>query len=78
MKITGAVARGPNSISLEELELGEPRPDEVLVRIDSSGICSTDLEVLGGHLPLVPYPVVLGHEGAGSPGPADPIYVFRA
>lgn len=65
MKIKAAVIRGKKNIRIEELELEDPRPDELLVRIVSAGICRTDLEVLDGKLPLVPYPIVLGHEGAG-------------
>src|SRR6266849_4811774 len=49
---------------LEELDLDEPREDEVLVRVVATGICHTDLIIRDQHLP-VPLPVVLGHEGAG-------------
>jgi len=65
MKIKAAVAKeesGP--FAIEDLELDEPRDDEVLVRIASSGICRTDLEARDGHVP-VPLPSVFGHEGAG-------------
>jgi aryl-alcohol dehydrogenase len=63
--LTAAVVRtagGP--FSFESLELSAPQPDEVLVRISSTGICHTDLSVLGGAIPA-PLPMVLGHEGAG-------------
>ena len=49
---------------IEELELDEPRPGEILVRIVSSGVCHTGLVARAGDYP-VPTPVVLGHEGAG-------------
>ncbi len=65
MRVTAAVVRethGP--FVLEELDLDDPRSDEVLVRIIASGICHTDLVVRDGGLPPPP-PVVLGHEGAG-------------
>lgn len=63
--ITAAVAReGAEELSVEELELEDPRPDEVLVRYVAAGLCHTDLEAAAGHLPT-PRPVVLGHEGAG-------------
>ena len=65
MIVTSAVTRGKKDIRQEQLTLEDPRPDEVLVKILSSGICRTDLEVVDGQLPLTPYPVVLGHEGAG-------------
>ncbi|HZU56988.1 MAG TPA: NAD(P)-dependent alcohol dehydrogenase [Actinocrinis sp.] len=50
--------------SLAEVELDDPRPDEVVVRVTAAGICHTDLGVAAGALPF-PLPGVLGHEGAG-------------
>jgi aryl-alcohol dehydrogenase len=50
---------------VQELELDEPRPDEVLVEIAAAGICHTDLICRDQWLP-VPLPAVLGHEGAGT------------
>lgn len=47
--------------TVTDVDLSDPRPDEVLVRIDSVGICGTDLEFAN----FFPTPVVLGHEGAG-------------
>jgi aryl-alcohol dehydrogenase len=65
MKIKAAVvreAKGP--FVIEEVELEEPRANEVLVRIVSTGLCHTDLVARMGFLPM-PIPAVLGHEGAG-------------
>lgn len=65
MKIQAAVARtvhGP--LTLESLELEEPRADEILVRVVATGVCHTDIVVRDGMLPT-PMPVVLGHEGSG-------------
>ena len=47
----------------EELDLDEPRADELLVRVDAVGLCHTDLAVRGMWPEGVP--IVLGHEGAG-------------
>jgi len=49
---------------MEELDLDEPREDEVLVRIVASGVCHTDLAARDQHL-LLPLPGVFGHEGSG-------------
>ncbi|TVS85092.1 NAD(P)-dependent alcohol dehydrogenase [Mycobacterium helveticum] len=49
---------------IEDVEVGEPRADEVLVRIVASGICHTDIIVRDQVLPPGP-PAILGHEGAG-------------
>ena len=65
MKIKAAVVRekgGP--FVMENLDLDEPRADEVLVRIVASGVCHTDLAARDQHLPL-PLPGVFGHEGSG-------------
>jgi aryl-alcohol dehydrogenase len=47
--------------TIAELDLAEPRADEVLVRVHSVGLCGTDLEFAN----FFPTPAVLGHEGAG-------------
>jgi S-(hydroxymethyl)glutathione dehydrogenase / alcohol dehydrogenase len=47
-----------------EVELDDPRRDEVLVRMLASGICRSDLSYMTGKWPA-PLPIVLGHEGAG-------------
>jgi aryl-alcohol dehydrogenase len=49
---------------IEELELDDPRDDEVLVRLIATGICQTDAHVREQRIPT-PLPIVLGHEGAG-------------
>ena len=51
-------------LEIEEVELGELAPTDVLVRVHASGLCHTDLEVIQGSL-AYPLPIVLGHEGAG-------------
>lgn len=63
MKIQAAVIREKGKpFILEELELDEPRPDEILVRIVATGICHTDVTLRNNPLAL---PIVLGHEGSG-------------
>ena len=65
MEITAAVVREPGgSFNVEQLELDNPRHDEVLVRIVGVGLCHTDL-ICRDQLYPVPLPAVLGHEGAG-------------
>lgn len=49
---------------LEEVELDEPRDNEVLVRMVATGLCHTDLSARAGIIPF-PLPGVVGHEGAG-------------
>ena len=50
-------------VSLETVEIGEPGPGEVLVRITAAGLCHSDLSIINGDRPR-PMPMVLGHEAA--------------
>jgi len=65
MKTRAAVFWGPGRpFTIEELDVREPRPDEVVVRMVAVGICGTDLHSVKGEF-MRPTPSVLGHEGAG-------------
>jgi aryl-alcohol dehydrogenase len=65
MKIKAAlVPEAKSPFVIEEVELEEPRANEILVRIVSTGLCHTDLTARMGFMPM-PLPAVLGHEGAG-------------
>lgn len=65
MKITAAVLTSHDApFEVRELEMGDPRPGEVLVRIVGAGMCHTDLLARIPGTPF-PMPVVLGHEGSG-------------
>ena len=60
-----AVVEEPGAaFTLQDIELDEPRPHEVVVGMVAAGLCHTDLSVRAGGLPF-PLPGVLGHEGAG-------------
>ena len=60
-----AVMRANNEpLVLEDIEIDDPHPGEVLVKLAASGICHSDLTVIEGGLPFPP-PCVLGHEPAG-------------
>jgi S-(hydroxymethyl)glutathione dehydrogenase / alcohol dehydrogenase len=48
----------------DDIELVDVGPGEVKVKIESTGVCHSDLSVLNGTIPQPP-PAVLGHEGAG-------------
>jgi aryl-alcohol dehydrogenase len=65
MKIQALVVEKKDApFELEEIELEEPAAGEALVRIVASGVCHTDAITRAGDLPI-PFPAVLGHEGAG-------------
>jgi S-(hydroxymethyl)glutathione dehydrogenase/alcohol dehydrogenase len=52
-------------LSVQEVDLEEPRSGEVLVRLEACGVCHTDLYTASGADPSGYAPAVLGHEGAG-------------
>lgn len=65
-------------LDLENRPVPEPGPGQVLVRIEASGVCHTDIHAAHGDWPVKPTPpFVPGHEGVGpvekvGPGvPAD-------
>jgi aryl-alcohol dehydrogenase len=65
MKTRAAVVEGQGQpFTIAEVELDEPREDEVLVRMVATGICHTDI-TMGHFLPPEMFPNVFGHEGAG-------------
>lgn len=65
MEIIAAVAHEPGKpFRIQRLRLDAPRPDEILVRVHSTGVCHTDISVKEQLIPI-PLPAVLGHEGAG-------------
>ncbi|PWI26711.1 zinc-binding alcohol dehydrogenase [Kurthia sibirica] len=64
MKIKAAVMRTTGGkLSIEDINLSEPKHDEVLVQIKATGVCHSDLNSLEDA--TTPLPTVLGHEGAG-------------
>jgi len=65
MKVRGVVLeRTGGPLTLSELDLADPGPEEVLVRIKASGVCHSDWNAVDGTSETV-CPAVLGHEGAG-------------
>ncbi len=60
----GIVWDGTELSVVDGLEVRDPGPHEVRVRIVNSGVCHSDVSVTNGTIPF-PVPVVLGHEGAG-------------
>ncbi|MFD4600093.1 Zn-dependent alcohol dehydrogenase [Streptomyces sp. NPDC058464] len=60
----GVVFDGKQVQVVDDLDVREPGPGEVLVAVSAAGLCHSDLSVVDGTIPF-PVPVVLGHEGAG-------------
>lgn len=53
-------------LQIEERPIPEPGPGQVLVRIEASGLCHTDIHAAHGDWPVTPTPPFIpGHEGVG-------------
>ena len=55
----------PETLGFRDMPDPSPAPDEVLVRVDSVGICGSDMHAYLGHDDRRPAPLILGHEAAG-------------
>jgi len=60
-----AVVHGHNDIRLEDVPTPEAAPGEVVLRVQGSGVCATDVKILGGASVPSVLPTILGHEIAG-------------
>jgi S-(hydroxymethyl)glutathione dehydrogenase/alcohol dehydrogenase len=60
-----AIFHGPGQpLTIEQVDIDDPREREVLVRVVASGVCHSDLHFVDG-LYMWPTPAILGHEAAG-------------
>ena len=65
MKVKAAVYRELHEpLTIEDVELAEPGPEEVLIKTAACGVCHSDLHALHGAIPS-PKPAIFGHEPAG-------------
>jgi alcohol dehydrogenase, propanol-preferring len=53
-------------LAIEEMPIPAPGPGQVLVKLEASGVCHTDLHAATGDWPVKPsLPFIPGHEGVG-------------
>lgn len=50
---------------MEEIEVPVLKEGEILVELEASGICGSDVHMWQGEDPRTPLPIILGHEGVG-------------
>ncbi|AWN15591.1 S-(hydroxymethyl)glutathione dehydrogenase/class III alcohol dehydrogenase [Salinisphaera sp. LB1] len=66
MKSRAAIAwEAGKPLSVEEIDVADPKAGEVRVRIVATGVCHTDAYTLSGKDPEGFFPRILGHEGGG-------------
>ncbi|MBA5236545.1 MULTISPECIES: zinc-binding alcohol dehydrogenase family protein [Pectobacterium] len=59
------ICQEPKKLVWKKREIPIPGEDETLIKINSVGICGTDIHAWGGNQPFFSYPRVLGHEICG-------------
>jgi propanol-preferring alcohol dehydrogenase len=50
---------------LMEIDVPEPKENEVLIKVEACGVCHGDALVKEGHFPGLSYPRIPGHEVVG-------------
>ncbi|MHB9070794.1 MAG: zinc-dependent alcohol dehydrogenase [Sedimentisphaerales bacterium] len=65
MKALMKIGLGNGNIELKEIPLPIPVKDEVLIKVNTAGVCGTDVHIWHDRFPNTP-PVVLGHEFSGT------------
>jgi 2-desacetyl-2-hydroxyethyl bacteriochlorophyllide A dehydrogenase len=64
------VINGPGQAAMQEVEIPEIKPGDVLIRVAYEAVCATDLEIFDGSLGYykngtAAYPIIPGHEFSG-------------
>jgi propanol-preferring alcohol dehydrogenase len=59
------LAGSGSALRLEDVTLPEPVGHQVRIAVEACGVCRTDLHLLDGELPRIPYPLTPGHEVVG-------------
>jgi len=60
-----AVCKAVGQIVIEEVPTPSPGPGEVLVEVQATGLCGSDLDGYLGRHPMIELPKILGHECSG-------------
>jgi threonine dehydrogenase-like Zn-dependent dehydrogenase len=59
------VVEEPNEVVVKEVPDPKPSVGEALIKVDSCGICGTDIHVIRGEFAPTRYPIIPGHEFCG-------------
>jgi len=52
-------------VEMREVPLVDPQPGGVLVSVVLGGVCGSDVHITSGEAGVMPFPIILGHEGIG-------------
>ena len=65
LKRIASLQDNPEPLTLADIAVPEPTPDEILVRVNACGVCHTELDEIEGRTPPSVLPIVPGHEVIG-------------
>lgn len=60
-----AVMAAANKLEIWDVPVPDPEPGGALVSIVVGGVCGSDIHILSGEAGVIPFPIILGHEGVG-------------
>jgi threonine dehydrogenase-like Zn-dependent dehydrogenase len=60
-----AVLVEPHKVETWDVPIVDPGPGEVLVSVVVGGVCGSDVHIKTGDAGVMPFPIILGHEGVG-------------
>jgi len=67
MKCQGAVLYGKHKeFVVDEITVDDPKAGEIMIKLAASGICHSDWHLVTGTYGDLYYPILAGHEGAGT------------
>jgi 5-exo-hydroxycamphor dehydrogenase len=55
----------PNRVETWDVPVFDPEPGGALVRVIAGGVCGSDVHITSGEAGVMPFPIILGHEGVG-------------
>lgn len=55
----------PNRLEIWDVPIVDPEPGGALVRVVAGGVCGSDVHIADGGAGVMPFPIILGHEGVG-------------
>lgn len=55
----------PNRVETWEVDIADPEAGGALVKVLIGGVCGSDLHIMTGEAGIMPFPIILGHEGVG-------------
>ena len=61
-----AYLAAPRQLRIGDYPVPKVGPDDVLIQVEVTGICGSDVEVYNGIYPEMKFPVIMGHETSGT------------